>query len=125
MHTLTKIHLSKLVLAAYDFKFHQSSISYKYQTHGYSLATTDHANITDAQFIRNIIYCTLEAPLSCSGLSAFKKLEFPDTLSEELGDDSRSITELVCTGDRRGIGLVMWFCFPSDDWKAITWILPT
>lgn len=64
----------------------------------------------DVKSIRDMLNCTLlaplivESPVSCSGLSALKEPDLIDTFSEELGDGSRSITELLFTGDT-GIGL--------------------
>lgn len=66
----------------------------------------------------------LESPVSSSGLSALPEPDLAGVFSEELKDDSRSITELLFTGER-DIGLDALFCFPSADWKAMTWILPT
>lgn len=66
----------------------------------------------------------LESPVSCSEPSTLVEPDFADAFSEELKDDSTSIIGLLFTGERE-IGLDMLFCFPSEDWKAITWILPT
>ena len=56
----------------------------------------------------------LESPVSSSGLSALPEPDLADKFSEELKDDSRSITELLFTGER-DIGLDTLFCFPSED----------
>lgn len=57
----------------------------------------------------------LESAVSSSGPSRLK-------ISED--DESSSIIELLFTGTAE-TGLNMLFCFPSEDWKAMTWILPT
>jgi len=44
--------------------------------------------------------------------------------SEELDEDSISMTESLLARTRL-IDLGILFGFPSEDWKAITWILPT
>lgn len=57
----------------------------------------------------------LESAVSSSGPSRL-------AISEE--DESSSIIELLFTGNAE-TGFNMLFCFPSEDWKAMTWILPT
>lgn len=48
----------------------------------------------------------LESPVSCSGLSALALPDLTDRFSEELKDDSKSITALLLMGDNE-IGLEM------------------
>lgn len=62
--------------------------------------------------------------VSWSGLYLPAEEELWYTESEELKEDSRSITESLFERTRL-IDLGGVLGFPSEDWKAITWILPT
>lgn len=61
-----------------------------------------------------ILPAILESPVSRSGLSTLAAPDLAAAFSEELKDDSRSITELLFTGDRE-IGLEIRDCLPSED----------
>lgn len=62
--------------------------------------------------------------VSCSGLSPRVEEDLWYVESEELNEDSKSMTESLLASTRLIVlGLVLGF--PSEDWKAITWILPT
>jgi len=62
--------------------------------------------------------------VSSSGLSPRAEDDLWYIESEELNEDSKSITESLFARTRL-IDLGILFGFPSEDWKAITWILPT